>query len=110
MTKGLIKLYGINKQGTRYMTGMIDKDSIEDISINEVRLGPLDPDDPEGKLRLQVPDEEKERMMVIKIFKKGPPILRPNKQGDMEVVPFRQLWYKWDDGERELKVLEKALE
>lgn len=110
MTKGLIKLFGINKQGARYMTGMIDKEAIDDLSINEVRLGPLDPDDPEGKLRLQVPEEEKERMMVIKIYKKGPPVLRANRNGDMEVVPYKTLWYKWEDGEKELKILEKALE
>ena len=110
MTGGLLKLYQIGKDGARFAAGMVAKDMIEDIQINEVRLAPLDPEDPEGKLRLQVPDDQKERMMLVKIYKKGPPVLRAIKNGDMEVVPYRTLWYKWADGEKESALIMKALE
>lgn len=105
-----MKLYQVGKDGTRYVSAMIAKDSIDDIIVSEVNLAPLDPEDPEGKLRLQVPDDQKERMMVIKIYKKGPPILRPNRNGDMEVQPFKTLWYKWEDGQKEFGLLSKVLE
>lgn len=110
MTGGLVKIYQIGKDGARFPAGMIAKDSIDDVQVNQVMLAPLDPDDPEGKLRLQVPDDQKERMMVIKIYKKGTPVLRANKNGEMEVVPYRTLWYKWEAGEKERDLLMKALE
>ena len=110
MTVGLVKLWQYSKNGDRYLSGMIARDAIEDVQMNEVHLAPLDPEDPTGKTRLDVPDDQKERMMLIKIYKKGQTLLKPNKNGDMEVQAYKTLWYKWADGEKEALLLTKALE
>lgn len=106
----MLQLYKYNKDGKRYFAGMVDVNAIESLDVNNVLLGPIDPEG-DGKARLQVEDSEKESMMIIKIYKKGTPTMKLNtKTQEMEIVPYYSLWYKWDDGEKELAIIKKAIE